>query len=233
MAARRRDDLGVVLHRRPYRETSLILECLTAESGRIGFVAKGARRGGRQTRLEPLQEYELSWSGAGELRTLTTAEARRRVNLQGEAAICALYVNELLLRLLARDDPHPGIYPAYWQCLVALDEQVTREPALRDFEYALLQRLGYGFARDRDVSGHPVVAGRRYQAGVEGGLVPIESATDGSAGASLLAWTAGDWSGAQTRADIRRIMRTALAPHLGTRPLEAPRLLQGLRRLSR
>ena len=110
------------MHRRPYRETSLVLECLTAEAGRVGLVAKGARRGGRHARLEPLHEYELAWVGRGELHTLTSAEPRRRVALQGEAAICALYVNELLLRLLARDDPHPAIYPAYWRCLDALDD---------------------------------------------------------------------------------------------------------------
>ena len=233
MAGGRREDFGVVLHRRPYRETSLVLECLTAEAGRVGLVAKGARRGGRHARLEPLHEYELAWVGRGELHTLTSAEPRRRVALQGEAAICALYVNELLLRLLARDDPHPAIYPAYWRCLDALDDGMTREPALRNFEYQLLHVLGYGFARDCDARGQPLVASQRYLPGPDGGLETTDAAGQGSTGANLLAWVADDWSGQDARADIRRVMRAALAPHLGTRPLEAPRLLQGLRRLGR
>jgi len=232
VASRRIQDVGVVLHRRGYRETSLIVECLTAEHGRVGLVARGARRGGRNSRLEPLQEFALAWSGGGELHTLTSAEPQGGVQLQGEAAICALYVNELLLRLLARDDPHPEIYPLYWACLRRLPTGEEREPALRRFEYRLLEALGYAFSLDIDARGEPVRADRAYWLDAHAGLMPVER-TDGEtvSGSALLALAADTWTSAADRAQARRLMRAALAPYLGTRPLESPRLLKRLRQM--
>ena len=229
--SRRSQDVGVVLHRRPYRETSLIVDCLTERHGRIGLVAKGARRGGRRSRLEPLREYALSWTGAGELHTLSSAEPQRGVTLQGEAAICALYVNELLMRLLARDDPQPRVYALYWACLDRLSDATDREPALRGFEYRLLEALGYAFSLQVDANGAAVQLDQAYRLDAQDGLVHAEPGEQAISGATLRALETDRWETHQARTEARYLMRMALAPYLGTRPLESPRLLKRLRQM--
>lgn len=221
---------GVVLHRRAYRESSLLVEVFTAEAGRVGLVARGQRRGRGKATLEPLAEYALSWTGRGELKTLTGADPMRRAALVGEPAICALYVNELLLRLLAREDPAPQLYAAYWATLDALAHDDRREPALRGFERRLLSALGYGFDLRVDADGAPIRPAARYRLDTQAGLI-ADNKTGAVRGTSALAFAAGDLPSPEARADIKRLMRQALAPHLGPRPLEAPRLLRALRNL--
>lgn len=219
---------GVVLHRRAFRETSLLVEVLTAEAGRIGLVARGQRRGRGKATLEPLTEYALAWTGRGELKTLTGADRLRSVTLAGEPAICALYVNELIMRLVARDDPMPAVYAAYWPTLEALAAAETREWALRRFEFALISELGYGFDAAVDSDGTVIQPDIGYRLGPHGGLVP--AADHGIVhGDSVRALHTADVPQPRVRAEIKRLMRAALASHLGPRPLEAPRLLKALR----
>ncbi len=119
-------DRGYVLHSYPYRETSLILQVWTEKHGRLGLVAKGARRPKSSTRsvLTPFQLLSLSWFGRGELRTLKTAEpASPCTPLGGQSLLSAFYLNELLLKLTHRDDPHEGLFAAY-------DEAITQLRAL-------------------------------------------------------------------------------------------------------
>ena len=130
-------DRGYVLHTYPYRETSLILQVWTEKHGRVGLVAKGARRPKSPSRsvLTPFQLLSLSWFGRGELRTLKTAEpASPCTPLGGQSLLSAFYLNELLLKLTTRDDPHEGLFAAY-------DEAITR---LRALSRAAAEKKGSG-----------------------------------------------------------------------------------------
>ena len=159
-------DRGYVLHSYPYRETSLILQAWTEKHGRLGLVAKGARRpkSAQRAVLVPFQPLELDWFGRAELKTLKTAEpAGPATPLQGPALLSAFYLNELLLKLTTREDPHEGLFEAYDDAIASL-RAVSREagsapargrheavePILRRFELRLLQELGYALELTRE-----------------------------------------------------------------------------------
>jgi DNA repair protein RecO (recombination protein O) len=137
-----------VLHARAYRETSLLLECLSLEHGRVGLVARGVRRErSRFSRaiLQPLQPLRLSWMGNGELFALTLAEAVGAAHaVSAQRLVSAMYVNELVLRLSARADPHSGLFEHYVACLERLATGESEAWTLRRFERDLLADLGYG-----------------------------------------------------------------------------------------
>src|SRR5688572_22391501 len=121
MTARVEGQPAFVLHERPYRETSLLLEVLTRDHGRVGLVARGVRSAKPRVprgNLAPLQPLEIGWTGAGELGTLTSVEpSGARVALAGPALLCALYVNELVARLVARQDSNPELFERYRECI--------------------------------------------------------------------------------------------------------------------
>ncbi len=136
-----------ILHVRPWRETSLLLECLSRDHGRIGLVARGARSGrGRLSRagLEPFQDLEIDCSGRGELLSLSRAEPVAQPRwFSGDGLYSGLYLNELLVRMLARQDPHPGLLQRYRQALDALAQGDDIAWNLRRFERDLMAMLGY------------------------------------------------------------------------------------------
>lgn len=146
-----------ILQKRPYRETSLLVEALTAQYGRVGLVARGARGGGKRRGggIDLLQRYRMQWHRRGELATLQSIEAEGAPrSLIGERVLWVWYANELLLRALARDDPHPELFDAYESLLLGLAQaprnrsdprasDAAAEPALRRFEWRLLCALGY------------------------------------------------------------------------------------------
>ena len=141
------DEPGFVLHRYDWSESSLILELLTRHYGRIAVVAKGAKKPSSNFRpvLLPLQPLHVAFGGDGEIRTLKGAEwAGGQVMPTGEALLSGYYLNELLLRLLARDDPHPQLFDAYAAAVsvLASEHGEAREPALRAFELLLLREIG-------------------------------------------------------------------------------------------
>src|SRR3954453_10435098 len=116
-------DKGYVLHTYPYRETSLILQAWTEKHGRLGLVAKGARRPKSAMRavLVPFQPLVMDWFGRSELKTLKTAEPSAPATpLAGQALLSAFYLNELLLKLTTREDPHEGLFAAYDEAITAL-----------------------------------------------------------------------------------------------------------------
>ncbi|MEP5568378.1 MAG: DNA repair protein RecO, partial [Halioglobus sp.] len=140
-----------ILHSRPYRDTSLILEVLCAEHGRISLVSKGARRrtkgGSNAALLQPFVPLLLSFSGRSEMKTLTHVEAAGVApQLRGERLFSGMYMNELLMRLLHRHDPHPQLFAAYGAALGELADAAPVEATLRRFELGLLEELGYGFS---------------------------------------------------------------------------------------
>ncbi|MGB0722743.1 MAG: DNA repair protein RecO [Gammaproteobacteria bacterium] len=220
-----------VLHTRAYRETSLIVELLTAHQGRKGVVAKGARRAKSPLKalLQPCRPILVSWSGRGDLGSLTGAEAAGPAPvLAGRALWSALYVNELLERLVRRDEPQEGLFQVYVQTLAVLAEADDPEPTLRLFERDLLEVCGYGLILDHAVdSGAAIEADARYYyrpdqgpgAEDDGESLPVT-------GATLLALDRGELGSAEIRREAKRLMRTALAPHLGDRPLKSRELFQ-------
>ncbi|MEK7711912.1 MAG: DNA repair protein RecO [Pseudomonadota bacterium] len=215
-----------VLHHHDYGETSLLLEMFTRRHGRLGVVAKGARRMRSPLRaaLIPFQPLVMGFSGRGELPTLTAAEpAGVAPAITGEALFCGLYLNELLLRLLHRHDPHERLFESYSEALGQLGEGRETEAALRVFEKRLLEDIGFGLVLDHDVQdGAPIRPEHRYRYIPERGPV-IAHAADGEGiaiqGACLLALARERLDDAMARREVKHLMRALLARHLGERPL--------------
>lgn len=216
-----------LLHRRSYRESSLLLELLTRDCGRMAAVVRGVRgkRRAMTAIFQPLLPLIVAWSGRGELKTLNSAEPAGGTNvLTGERLYAALYVNELLLRLLPPQDPHPVLFDAYASLLGQLAEEQVLEPLLRRFEIVLLRELGYGLAFDRDAGTgmvlEPAGAYRFDPAdGFHRALVDVPEPT--YPGYVLAAIGREDFSDAITRRYAKRLLRTALAELLGPRPLRS------------
>lgn len=225
---------GYVLHSRPWRETSLIVETFTGEHGRVGLVARGVRRARSRLRglLLPFHPLLLSWSGRGELPTLTGAETGSPVRmLRGRALFSGFYLNELLLKLLPRNDAHPGLFDDYRRALAELGGHRAFDGVLRKFEKRLLDALGYGPTLDRTAdAGVPVSPNKRYRYVPERGPVEAACAESGPvvSGRTLLALAGERIDGGddRERAEARRLMRAILAPHLGPRPLGSRELFR-------
>ena len=141
---------GYVLHSTAWRETSLILQTFTRDHGWVSMVAKGAKRPNSALRsvLSVFQPLLLSWTGAGEVKTLTRAECAGIHALSGPAMMSCWYMNELLFRLLPREDAHPGLFDAYVTTLQSLAAGGAAAGALRRFEWILLRETGYGLDAD-------------------------------------------------------------------------------------
>ncbi len=221
------DERGFILHRYPYGETSVLLEAFTYDFGRVGLVGRGVRRGGRAfagAQLRPFQPLLLSWSGrGGDLSTLVRAEApEAAISLGGNAVWCGFYVNELLLRLLHRHDPHADLYVAYDEVLRSLAVSGCQESALRIFEKRLLAALGYGLTLAREAhTGEPVRADLTYRYVRDEGVVRAGPDTPGRTvgGATLMALAREDFRDATALREAKGLLGDALAPLLGDRPL--------------
>jgi DNA repair protein RecO (recombination protein O) len=244
MAARRRgSDARVdhqpafVLHTYPWRETSLIVEALTRDHGRVALVARGAKRGTSQLRglLTPFSALALGWSGRGEVKSLIRAEwTGGLVPLRGDALLAGFYLNELIVRLLARGDAHPALFGAYARALRALaGDEAPLDLALRGFEFELLREIGYLPALDVCADGEAIAAQARYRVDPQRGLVAAERDSDGLSisGAAALAMAAGDLARPGVAAEARSMLRLIIRYHLDGRPLNTRRILQDLREL--
>ena len=177
MARRIGDEPAFVLHRYDWSESSLILEVLTRHHGRIAVVARGAKKPSSNFRpvLLPLQPLHIAFGGDAEIRNLKSAEwVGGQVMPTGEALLSGYYLNELLLRLLARDDPHPALFDVYAAAvrLLASDQPLALQPALRAFELLLLREIGLLPTLDAQTGTlAPVDPEQRYTLRAEGGLV--------------------------------------------------------------
>lgn len=219
-----------LLHRRPYRETSLLLNLLTREFGVVGLVAKGARRGrGQQAALlRPFCPLSLSWAGRSNLPTLTAVEARGTSwNLLGKALFCGFYLNELLVRLLPAQDPQPGVFALYEAALQGLASGKSLEKHLRLFELALLDELGYGPDLHREAdSGRVVHPDGHYRYQAEMGLYAASPGVGAVRGSTLLGLRNGHLNGVDALNEAKRLMREILHHHLGGRPLKSRELFK-------
>ncbi|KPJ96844.1 MAG: hypothetical protein AMJ55_01570 [Gammaproteobacteria bacterium SG8_15] len=228
-----------VIHHHDYSETSLLLELVTRDYGRVGVIAKGARRGRGERRalLNPFTPLRVDWSGKGELGVLTGVEAAGApLALSGEALYCGFYINELMIRLLHRHDAHVQLFSGYQQCLQGLQGDIGNDVALRLFEYLLLQEIGYGLVLERDAFDNmPIVADQVYEYVADSG--PRRVAADAGQhtgalvrGRSLLALAEGRFDDPEVMPELKRLMRMLLARHLGDKPLNSRRLMQSVSR---
>jgi len=238
-------DKAYVLHSYPYRETSLILQVWTEQHGRLGLVAKGARRpkSASRTLLVPFQPLVVSWFGRGELKTLKTAEPAAPARpLAGASLFPAFYLNELLLKLTHRDDPHEGLFAAYDEAIAELraasGEPRAIEPILRRFELRLLRELGYALELSREAgSGTPIAAEREYWYVVERGPVaaPEGEEAPGNAvkltGLTLMDLERGRYEDPTTVSQSKQLMRLLINHSLGGQELATRALVRDLQRL--
>jgi DNA repair protein RecO (recombination protein O) len=214
------DQPAIVLHVRPYRETSLIVNMLSLEHGRVALVAKGVRGGRRGRALQSFTSVRVGWTGRSGLATLTGFEVIRQHWYRGNALASAFYLTELLMRLLDERESHPRVFAALGWALETLEtDPIT---ALRSFEKLLLEDLGYGIDFDADVHGRPIEQQGHYRLVPDHGFVP---AGEGFGGQALQRISAGDFTDPATRVAARTIFREALSGHLGPRPLLSRRLL--------
>lgn len=243
-----------VLHRRPFRETSVIVELLTRDHGRVSGVVRGARGTGRRARpIEPFSEVVVAWRGRGELVNVLRHESVAVRRLAGERLFAGLYVNELLVKMLGRGDPVGAIFAHYAAVLSALAEGDDTASVLRSFERVLLDELGYGLAFDIDVrNGRPIDRRRRYDVVVGEGFQECAAPRNGSSarsggnggngdefghergepltlsGSAIAAIDMGDYSDRSVRRAAKHVFRSALELRLGGRRL-ATRNLFGAR----
>lgn len=222
-----------ILHQRPYRETSLIMEVFSREHGKLSVVAKGAKRGRVNQRaiMQSNQKINMAWSIRGDMGTLTAIEANgMNFNLNGSLLIAAFYINELLMRLLHRHEPHPELFDAYDQALNGLRLRENEQNVLRIFEKRLLDSLGYGLVLDHEVvSGGPIEEDRTYYYHLESGPA-LEPSPDNNhvriSGSTLTALAGNRIKDDRTRDEAKKLTRQVLKGHLGDRPLASRELFR-------
>lgn len=221
---------GYILHVRDYRESSLLLRILSLHHGRLDLIAKGAKRNNNRDRhlYQPWQRLLLSWRQRSELGALTGIELEHcpKRRERAEFLYCGFYLNEILLRLLHRQEPCKQLFDAYERALAALDQEQDRDSSLRYFEKQLLQELGYGLILDRDRDhNRPLAADRQYFYAYESGPQSVETAPDGPglrlSGQTLLALHSETLAQAapECRREAGRLLRTLLQRQLGQRRL--------------
>lgn len=222
-----------VLHRRDYGESSLLLELFSRDFGRVGVIAKGARRSRKSTPalLSPFQPLLVGWAGKGELATLTGAETEAPAfALAGTTLWCGFYINELMLRLLHRYDAHETLFAVYQTALLELHQGIHYEATLRIFEKRLLQSLGYGLVLEREAERQtPIVPESLYTYMLDQGPVPNLHVSETGVcvrGASLLALSREQLTDAVSLHEAKLLLRAILAQHLGDQPLHTRRLFR-------
>ena len=240
---KRQDEPAFVLHSYPFRETSLILDVFSRKHGRLAIVARGARRPKSSLRgvLMNFQPLLLSWFGKGEVRTLHSAEWQGgQPYLQGTALMCGFYMNEMLLNLLARDDPHEQLFDYYRATIYRLAHETDHAATLRCFEKHLLQELGYALALEREAgSGKAIRPEVCYRYAVERGPIPDDGGPDDGdvrtglpvLGKTLLDMVADDYADPVTAQQSKQLMRMLLNHHLGGKILHTRELIKDLQKL--
>lgn len=236
-----------VLHQRPYRDTSALLELFTPEHGRVGVIAKGVRGAKPRWRalLQPFQPLLVSWNLRGELGTLTEAEAQGvALNIPPQFIASGFYLNEILLRLLHRHEAQLELFGCYDAALRSMAElgladsepRFQLEILLRRFEVSLLHHLGYGLVLDRDVqSGLPIQPEQKYAYHLEHGpqLINAEANVEASdqnglqiSGSTLRALANNNLATDENLREAKRLLRTVLSHYLGPKPLQSRQLVQ-------
>lgn len=218
-----------VLHSRPYRDTSLLIDFFTPEYGRIGAVARGVRQRKARTRslLNPFTRVLISLQGKTDLKLMTAVEADNHfVSLQGAQLYSGFYINELLMRVLPETDAHQDLFGAYEASLNALEQGRDLEPVLRCFELTLLSELGYGIDFQHDAeSGAAIQPQLEYSFNAHHGFTQTQKFMAVNAavisGTEILAMAQRDFSQVRTRLIAKQLCRQMLKPLLGVQPLNS------------
>lgn len=222
---------GFILHHRPYRETSVIIDLLTQDHGRVALVARGVRKERSKTRamLQPFVPLLVSWQGKTELMSLISVEASSApMQLRGDCLLGAFYLNELLIRVLHKHDPHPELYMLYQQTLLKMQGDTLQQKTLRLFEKKLLEEMGYGLQLNYAMPGRePLIAEKFYQFIPEQGFQVCDENEDVVvfSGKSLIALAKEELE-EDCLKDVKRLMRMVLAPLLGSQPLHSRKLFE-------
>lgn len=219
-----------ILHAKPYRDSSLLLDILTQDYGRISGIARQAR--GAKNRKALVQSFApllISWSGKTELMSIGQIEsAGVPCHLMGTALISGFYLNELLVRLLFRYDPHPNLYFAYQEALAKLQTSINPEIVLRLFECELITELGYGLQFNQEaISQTAILADRFYRFDQEQGFIASEQTNSPQIlfrGKSLLALHTRELTDVEDLQAAKRLLRLVLAPLLGNKPIKSREL---------
>ena len=230
---------ALILHSRPYQESSLIVDIFSREYGRFSGVVKGGRRkkSRKQGLLQPFVPLLLSWQGRSELKTITQVELENSpIVLHGDAVYSGLYLNELLVKMLYKFDVHEEIFDQYEYCLQAITKDDFIEESLRYFERFLLNNLGYGFSCNTEAENYqPIQPDSWYQFNSDQGFLEIFSAPSLKLqpycfkGKEILAIGNDNLTDKEVRRSAKRLMRMALAPHLGNEPLKSRTIFNKLR----
>jgi len=222
-----------LLHRRLYSNHALLVECYTPGEGRFPAIARGARGGKREVAalLQPFVPLLIRCSGRGEVRSLNRYEAASvPVELRGRALYCGFYLNELIMRLTQRGDPHEQLFGVYVDTLEQLASVAQIEPVLRRFEVNMLDILGYGLLLDREAdTGAPLEPDRRYHYLLEQGPVPAQEGDSGVIrGATLLALHNRIDPDVEQLHEARWLLRHVLSHYLGNKPLKSRELFRSM-----
>ncbi len=231
---------GFVLHAYAWRETSLIVETFTRDHGRVALVARGAKRPTSHFRglLAPFAPLMLSWSGRNDIKSLVRAEwCGGLAPLRGDALLAGFYVNELLVRLLARADAHETLFARYTAALAALaSDSGGHDAILRAFELELLRETGHAPAFDHGADGLQLEADAVYRVDAERGLVRQARTDVGDdpaclPGSAALAISRGDFTLPGVATHAKLVLRHLIRYHLNGQPLNTRRILHDLRQL--
>ena len=213
-----------ILQQRKFRETSLIIDVLTRDFGRVSILAKGVRKAKSKSAglLQPFTPLSLSFFGKTELKTLSNVEREQPVDhqLQGLALYCGFYVNELIEHFLHKYDPHPEVFELYKKCLERLLDSSKIEVALRIFELDLMDAVGYGLQLEYDCQNNKAVqALKHYHYNTEQG--PLEAVNGSYSGKTLLALKSRQLSDAEALHEAKTLMRSVIALYLHGKPLKS------------
>jgi DNA repair protein RecO (recombination protein O) len=227
-----------ILHHRPYRDTSRILEVITRDHGRLTLFARGVRgpKAKLASILQPFQLLLLSWSGRGEAGQLTGAEsADHDPSMPASSLMASFYLNELLIKLTTRHDPLPSLFDDYHATVEGLRHGMLLEPSLRIFEKRLLDTLGYGLdLATQAQTGKPVEPGEYYHFRPAQGLFPTVAEAQGAlSGQSLISLANEELASSRDLEDARRVLQAALAQCLEGRELTTRTVARSVARRER
>lgn len=219
-----------VLHQQHYRESSLIIDVLTRDFGRISLVAKGVRKTKSKTVgiIRSFAALSLSYVGNSDLRTLTDVETLGSpCELTGLAFYCGFYINELVCNFLHKDDPHPEVFQDYKQCLARLAQATEIEAALRIFELKLMDHIGYGVQLDYDLLHEkPIAVNKKYVFNKDNGLVEDD---DGQfSGSVLLAMQQRQFDESHVLSEAKLLMRAVIDSHLQGKQLKSRAVINNI-----
>lgn len=225
-----------LLHTRAYQESSVIMDCLTLHYGRVGLVHKGARRFGKKAKLiQPFCELRLSWSGRGDLFTLTKSDVSSIIHFTSyKLTMCGLYLNELIVSLIPRLCPSSELYQSYKTTIADMTDEQQAELSLRKFEIQLLKTIGYGLQLETDAEEHQPIdpAGSYYYDYEQGPITrsPLRGTQRTIKGQTLLAMnllgTTGQWMfDHKTLREAKYLLRGVIDHHLQHRTVFTRRII--------